>query len=160
MNMQFSKILNINDLKRQVARWRLHSNKIVFTNGCFDMLHMGHLHTLQQAKALGDKLIVGVNADSSVKKLKGDKRPIQNQIDRTTLLAALSVVDAVVIFEAETPLELIEAIIPNVLVKGGDWATNQIVGAPLVLQNGGSVHSIPFLEGYSTTSLIEKITCS
>lgn len=155
--MQQSKIVDLEELKRQVARWRLHSNKIVFTNGCFDLLHAGHLHTLQQAKAMGDKLIVALNADSSVKKLKGETRPIQNQQERATMLSALSVVDAVVIFEAETPLELIETLIPNVLVKGGDWSIDKIVGAQLVLQNGGAVQSIPFLEGYSTTSLIEKI---
>lgn len=153
-----SKIVDLAELKRQVARWRLHSNTVVFTNGCFDLLHPGHLHTLQQAKALGDKLVVAVNADSSVKKLKGDERPIQCEQDRAQMLAALSITDAVIIFSEETPLHLIEAILPDVLAKGGDWSVNQIVGADIVLKNGGRVESLPFVDGYSTTSLIEKIS--
>lgn len=151
------KILPLKELSQQVSRWRLKSNTIVFTNGCFDLLHAGHLHTLQEAKKLGDKLVVGVNASSSVQKLKGSNRPIQSEEDRSNMLAALQIVDAVIIFEEETPLKIIEEITPDVLVKGGDWKIENIVGANHVLNNGGIVKSILLLEGYSTTDLIKKI---
>lgn len=151
------KILSLKELSKQISRWQLKSNTIVFTNGCFDLLHTGHLHTLQEAKNLGDKLVVGVNASSSVQKLKGSNRPIQSEEDRSIMLAALQIVDAVIIFEEETPLKIIEDITPDVLVKGGDWKIENIVGANHVLNNGGFVKSIPLLEGYSTTDLIKKI---
>lgn len=151
------KILSLKELSKQISRWQLKSNTIVFTNGCFDLLHTGHLHTLQEAKNLGDKLVVGVNASSSVQKLKGSNRPIQSEEDRSIMLAALQIVDAVIIFEEETPLKIIEDITPDVLVKGGDWKIENIVGANHVLKNGGIVKSILLLEGYSTTDLIKKI---
>lgn len=131
--------------------------KIVFTNGCFDIIHRGHIHYLNQAKSLGDILIVGLNSDQSVKKLKGNSRPINNQEDRKFFLENLRAVDFVEVFDTPTPYELIEAIVPNVLVKGGDWSTDQIVGSDIVLSNGGEVKSLSFIAGHSTTSIIEKI---
>ncbi len=130
--------------------------KIVFTNGCFDLLHVGHIRYLQEAKAQGDLLVVGVNADASVKRLKGPTRPIQNEDDRAEILSALKAVDYVVIFPEDTPAELITAVHPNVLVKGGDWKPEQIVGGTFVLSYGGEVKSLQFVEGRSTTKIIEK----
>ena len=152
-----AKILNPSTLTSTLTRWRLFDQKIVFTNGCFDLLHYGHLHYLAAAKALGDKLIIGVNAANSVKRLKGNHRPINDDLTRYHLLAALSFVDAVIEFEEETPYHLIEQIQPNILVKGGDWQPAQIVGADIVLENGGIVKSLPFIEGYSTTNIEAKI---
>jgi len=129
----------------------------VFTNGCFDLLHLGHLQYLQEAKKLGDVLIVGINSDTSVKKIKGPSRPINDQSTRATMLASLKMVDHVIIFNEETPLNLIKAIMPDVLVKGGDWSIEKIIGADIVMNNGGTVKSLTFKEGYSTTSIIEKI---
>jgi rfaE bifunctional protein nucleotidyltransferase chain/domain len=151
------KIFTLKALSQQISRWRLKSDTIVFTNGCFDLLHTGHLHTLQEAKKLGDKLVVGVNATSSVQKLKGPNRPIQSEEDRSSMLSALQMVDAVILFEEETPIKIIEEISPDILVKGGDWKIENIVGANYVLSLGGDVKSIPLLEGYSTTDLIKKI---
>jgi len=151
------KILDDSTLKATIARWRLLDQKIVFTNGCFDILHYGHLHYLSQAKSLGNKLIIGVNAAESVKQLKGDHRPINDDLTRYHLLAALSFVDAVIAFTEQTPYNLIAAIQPDVLVKGGDWQPHQIVGADLVLKKGGIVKSLPFVEGYSTTNIETKI---
>ena len=131
--------------------------QIVFTNGCFDILHVGHVRYLQDAKALGQVLVVGINADASVKRLKGPERPIQFETDRAEILAGLGAVDYVVIFTEDTPLELIEAIRPDVLVKGGDWPVDKIVGSPGVLARGGDVRSLPFHPGHSTTSLIARI---
>ena len=130
--------------------------KIVFTNGCFDILHRGHVAYLNQAKHLGDLLIVGLNSDKSVKRLKGNSRPINNELDRKYVLENLKSVDLVVIFEEDTPLELISNILPEVLVKGGDWEINQIVGSDIVIKNGGKVLSLDFIEGHSTTNIIEK----
>lgn len=131
--------------------------RIVFTNGCFDLLHSGHTQYLEQAKALGDILIVGLNSDLSVRGLKGEGRPILAEADRALLLAALECVDLVVIFSQPTPYELIDLIRPDVLVKGGDWKTEDIVGADLVLAGGGEVLSLPFKAGYSTTRLLQRI---
>lgn len=133
------------------------NKKVVFTNGCFDILHVGHLRYLQDAKALGDFLIVGLNSDQSVKRLKGATRPIQNESDRAELLLGLKCVDAVVIFDEDTPIQLIEQVRPDVLVKGGDWAVNQIVGSDFVQSYGGTVKSLPFHQGRSTTDIVEKI---
>jgi len=131
---------------------------LVFTNGCFDILHRGHVTYLAQARALGAAMVVGVNSDASVKRLgKGDDRPVNNQADRMAVLAALESVSLVVVFEEPTPLELILACRPDVLVKGGDWTPDNIVGAQEVLAWGGQVHSIPFIHQRSTTSLLEKI---
>lgn len=151
------KIVDITELEKRVAQWRVKSNQIVFTNGCFDILHVGHLHTLQEAKKLGNKLIVAINSDESVKRLKGEERPINEEINRAALIAALEVVDLLVIFTGDTPLALIEAVRPDTLVKGGDWSINQIVGGDFVTKYGGRVASIPFKDGYSSTHLIEKI---
>ena len=131
--------------------------RIVFTNGCFDILHRGHIHYLNQAKSLGDILIIGINSDQSVKELKGDNRPVNSQDDRKFFLENLKAVDFVEIFDAPTPYELIKCIVPNVLVKGGDWPVSEIVGSDIVLENGGEVKSLEFIEGHSTTSLIKKI---
>jgi len=133
------------------------NKKIVFTNGCFDILHIGHLKYLEEASLLGDLLIVGLNSDSSVKELKGETRPINNEFERKTFLMALKCVDHVEIFSEQTPLELIKKIVPQVLVKGGDWSVDKIVGSKEVISNGGEVKSLAFLEGYSTTKLINKI---
>lgn len=131
--------------------------KIVFTNGCFDILHVGHTRYLRDARALGDLLVVGCNSDASVSVLKGPERPIQNQIDRAEILSSLGSVDCVVIFNEETPLTLIEAVQPDILVKGGDWPVDKIVGSKFVLARGGEVKSLPFHPGHSTSSLIERI---
>ena len=132
-------------------------HKVVFTNGCFDILHAGHVAYLQEAKQQGDLLVVGLNSDASVARLKGPTRPIQNQDDRAFILSALACVDHVVIFDEETPLSLIEAVKPDVLVKGGDWRIDQIVGSDFVLARGGEVKSLQFVEGRSTTRIVEKI---
>ena len=134
--------------------------KVVFTNGCFDWLHVGHVRYLQEAQKLGQKLIVGVNSDASVKRLKGPTRPVQTEADRAEILAALSCVDYAVIFDQDTPLELIKLCQPDVLVKGGDWKIDSIVGAEVVQARGGKVLSLSFVEGKSTTKLIEKASKS
>lgn len=136
---------------------RFLGKKIAFTNGCFDILHRGHIASLSQAAEAADFLVVGVNSDSSTKRLKGDDRPVNNEESRALLLASLIIVDAVVIFEEDTPLELIKAIKPDVLVKGGDYTIDQIVGAKEVIANGGKVEINPIVEGYSTTAILDKI---
>ncbi len=151
------KILRPETLETQISNWRQVGKKVVFTNGCFDILHFGHLHYLAAARDLGDKLVVGMNSASSVRRLKGQNRPINDEATRLFALASLEFVDAVIIFEEDTPLNLIEKILPDVLVKGGDWQPQQIVGADLVLKNGGAVRSLPFVDGYSTTSIEQKI---
>ncbi len=133
------------------------NKKIVFTNGCFDILHVGHLRYLQEAHSLGDYLIVGLNSDESVRRLKGPTRPIQTEQDRAEILLGLKCVDAVVIFGEDTPLKLIETVQPDVLVKGGDWKISQIVGSDFVQSRGGEVKSLPFHQGRSTTGIVEKI---
>lgn len=136
---------------------RFDGKKIVFTNGCFDILHRGHVTYLNEARKLGDALIVGLNADASVKRLKGPQRPINNELDRMFVMQNLRCVDAVEIFEEDTPLELIKLIRPKILVKGGDWKIDQIVGGREVINWGGEVLSLNFVNGYSTTSVINKI---
>lgn len=136
---------------------KLHRQKIVFTNGCFDVLHFGHVHYLLQAKALGDILVVGLNSDDSVRRLKGPSRPINGEKERAFVLAALSCIDYVIVFEEDTPKELIETVRPDVLVKGGDYALDQIVGADFVTRNGGTVTTLPFVEGFSSTRIIEQL---
>lgn len=131
--------------------------RLVFTNGCFDLIHAGHIDLLQRARALGDRLVVGVNSDVSVSGLKGPARPFIPERDRVAILRALRCVDDVLVFDDATPLRLIEQLEPDVLVKGGDWAVEKIVGANLVLARGGEVHSLPLLPGYSTTSIAERI---
>ncbi len=132
-------------------------DKIVFTNGCFDILHVGHLRYLKNARELGTSLVIGLNSDESVRKLKGPNRPIHNESERSEMLMGLKCVDNVFIFEEDTPLNLIKTIKPDVLVKGGDWAIETIVGHDFVKSNGGEVFSLNFYEGYSTTNTIEKI---
>ena len=131
--------------------------QIVFTNGCFDLLHIGHVRYLQEAKKLGDLLVVGVNSDASVKRLKGEQRPVQSEDDRAEILSALLCVDYSIIFPEDTPLELIQLIKPHVLVKGGDWKPEAIVGSDVVLASGGRVLSLNFVDGRSTTQIISKI---
>ena len=151
-----AKILTMEDLAKRVAFWRMLGDKIVFTNGCFDILHPGHVHLLSASKQEGDRLIVGLNADVSVKRLKGETRPINNEQSRAIVLSALGDVDAVILFEEDTPLHLITALQPDVLIKGGDWEVSTIVGADVVRANGGLVKTIPYLKGHSTTAIIEK----
>ena len=148
------KIFTAVQIVQKVAQWRLLSKKIVFTNGVFDILHQGHIFSLSQAAKEADYLIVGLNADASVKRLKGESRPINNQASRALLLASMVMVDAVVIFEEDTPLELIKSIMPDVLVKGGDYTIEQIAGAKEVIAAGGKVVVNPILEGFSTTAII------
>ena len=151
------KIYTRHKLLQKLMHWRLLRKKIVFTNGVFDILHPGHIQSLGDAAREGDILVVGLNSDDSVKRLKGDKRPFYNEQDRALILASLLIVDTVVIFNEDTPLELITEIKPEVLVKGGDYTLEQIVGAKEVIANGGRVVINPVLEGYSTTSLIERV---
>ena len=136
---------------------KFQGKKIVFTNGCFDILHLGHVEYLNEARALGNALIVAINSDESVRKLKGPDRPINNEHDRKEMLLNLRAVDCVQIFHNETPQEIIELISPNVLVKGGDWKVEQIVGHEYVLSHGGIVKSLSFKEGYSTSKLIKNV---
>jgi D-beta-D-heptose 7-phosphate kinase/D-beta-D-heptose 1-phosphate adenosyltransferase len=152
-----NKITSKESLGKTIAAKRLYGHQIVFTNGCFDLLHPGHLRYLAQARDLGNFLIVGLNSDASVKQLKGPKRPIQNEKIRAEFLAALHIVDAVVIFEEDTPIELIKHLKPDILVKGGDYTPETVVGADIILSNGGRVEIIPFEEGFSTTDLITQI---
>lgn len=152
-----NKVYNREDLVRECNVWRATGKKIVFTNGCFDILHHGHLDLLAKAAELGNVLIVGVNTDSSVQRLKGKDRPVTNEQDRLFQLASLLCVDAVSLFDEDTPEALIKLIRPDVLVKGGDYTIDNIVGAQYVQGYGGSVGIIPFVEGYSTTTIIERI---
>lgn len=152
-----SKILNEPAVLELVSKLRKEGLKLVFTNGCFDILHEGHVRYLNEASNLGDRLIVGLNADASVSRLKGPHRPINPQHSRAYVLAGLECVSAVIVFEEDTPLKLIQLIVPDVLVKGGDWEVNQIVGSDFVIQQGGQVFSLPFYNGFSTTSIEEKI---
>jgi D-glycero-beta-D-manno-heptose 1-phosphate adenylyltransferase len=153
-----SKIFDLSSLLLTVHILRLQSKKISFTNGCFDILHRGHIASLSDAAKESDFLIVGLNSDSSTKKLKGEGRPVNDETARALLLASLLIVDAVVIFNEDTPLELIKAIKPDVLVKGGDYTLEQIVGSKEVIENGGRVVINPIIQGFSTTGLIEKIS--
>jgi D-beta-D-heptose 7-phosphate kinase/D-beta-D-heptose 1-phosphate adenosyltransferase len=152
------RIVDLVQAQRLCNTWRMKGDRIVFTNGCFDILHRGHVEYLQEAAALGDRLVVGLNSDTSVRRQnKGPERPLNDEQSRAKVLAALRLVDAVIIFEEDTPLELIQAIGPDVLVKGGDWSEDRIVGAPLVRAHGGSVHSLKLVDGFSTTALVERI---
>ena len=152
-----NKIQDWQQIKTTISIWKFKNEKIVFTNGCFDILHFGHLHYLAEASSKGDKLIIGMNSAASVKRLKGNHRPINDELTRLNMLASLQFVDAVVVFEEDTPLKLIELVQPDVLVKGGDWKPDQIVGADIVLEKGGEVLSLLFKEGYSTTNIEQKI---
>jgi len=152
-----SRVLEINELKSQLAIWRFKNKKIVFTNGCFDIIHLGHIDYLSKAKDLGDILVVGLNTDSSVSRIKGKNRPIVDQNSRSMILASLRFIDAIVLFDEDTPYNLINLIEPDILVKGSDYDPADIVGADIVESKEGEIVTIPFLEGYSTSSIIEKI---
>ncbi len=151
-----TKIFTLPLLLQKLAQWRVHNKKVAFTNGVFDILHEGHIYSLSQAAKEADYLIAGLNADASVKKLKGNGRPINSSHSRALLLASLLMVDAVVLFEEDTPLELIKTIMPDVLVKGGDYTVDQIVGAKEVVAAGGRVIINPIIEGFSTTNIMEQ----
>ena len=151
------KILDQKILSSLIAIWRFQQKKVVFTNGCFDILHLGHIDYLSKAKDLGDVLLIGLNTDFSVQRLKGESRPVVNENARAMLLASLHFVDAVVLFDEDTPYELIKIVQPNILVKGSDYKEEDIVGYDIVKSNGGSIKTIDFLEGYSTSSIIEKL---
>ena len=150
------KIMSRTELLPVVAAWKAEGRKIVFTNGCFDLLHLGHVDYLEKARHLGDKLVLGLNTDASVSRLKPG-RPLQDEVSRARVLASLLFVDAVVLFDEQTPLALIEAIVPDILVKGDDYAISGIVGHEVVLQNGGQVLTVPLVAGYSTTRIVERI---
>jgi len=152
------KIYTLPGIIEKTNHWKKEGKKIVFTNGVFDLLHTGHIFSLSQAAKEGDILIIGLNSDSSVKRLKGDSRPVNDHDARALLLAALSMVDAVIIFEEDTPLKLITSILPDVLVKGGDYTIDEIAGAKEVIANGGKVVINPILDGISTTAIINAIS--
>jgi D-beta-D-heptose 7-phosphate kinase/D-beta-D-heptose 1-phosphate adenosyltransferase len=152
-----SKILDLDGLIRERALLRSKGLSLVFTNGCFDLIHPGHVYYLAQARALGDALVVALNSDRSVRILKGKGRPILNEKERVEVIAALEAVDYVTVFDEETPHSLISRLLPDVLVKGGDWQLSEIVGRAEVERAGGKVLSLPFLEGYSSTDIIERI---
>ena len=151
-----NKILERSVLGNRIAMWRLLNNRIVFTNGCFDILHRGHIEYLSQANDKGNVLIIGLNSDASVKRIKGEGRPVQDEMSRALLLASLRFVDAVVLFDEDTPLELIKFIEPDILLKGGDYSEETIVGADFVRAHGGEVVTIPLTEGYSTSIILNS----
>lgn len=151
------KIKNLRDLKKIIYRLKTKGKEIAFTNGCFDLLHYGHVKYLQEAKKKGDVLVVGINSDASVKRIKGNKRPIINEKERLSIIASLESVDYVILFKEDTPLKTIKFLKPDVLVKGADWNRNNIVGRDIVLEYGGKVSTIKFVNNHSTTNLIKKI---
>jgi D-glycero-beta-D-manno-heptose 1-phosphate adenylyltransferase len=151
------KIFTLPALLEQLQLWRSQGQKIVFTNGCFDLLHLGHVDYLEKARQLGDKLVLGLNTDRSISSIKGPNRPLQDEMSRARVMASLLFVDAVVLFDSDTPLELIKAVQPDILVKGDDYSIEQIVGHDVVQQAGGVVKTVPLVTGYSTTSIVKKI---
>jgi|TARA_R110002124_G_scaffold115103_3_gene270793 D-glycero-beta-D-manno-heptose 1-phosphate adenylyltransferase len=152
-----SKIQDLTTAIETVSAWQKDGEKVVFTNGCFDIVHLGHIDYLEKARALGNRLVLGLNTDASVSRLKGPLRPVVNQYARARLMAALAFVDAVILFDEPTPSELIETVKPDILVKGDDYTVENIAGADFVLSRGGEVKTISLVKGYSTSSLIEKI---
>jgi len=154
------KIKSLSAMKEKTDALKAEGKRIVFTNGCFDLLHPGHTRYLQDARRLGDFLVVAVNSDGSVREIKGEGRPLKPQEDRAEVLAALGFVDGVVVFDEDNPLEVIRLLMPHVLVKGGDWPEEKIIGADVVKEAGGEVRSIPFVSGYSTTAIVERIVSS
>jgi len=152
-----NKISDLQSLKVSIAQWQSEGKRVVFTNGVFDLLHIGHITYMAKAAELGDKLVIGLNSDSSVKRIKGEDRPVNDQNSRAALLAALFFVDAIVVFEEDTPINVITSLMPDILVKGADYSIENIVGAKDVMANGGEVKTIDFVEGYSSTSIIKKI---
>jgi len=157
LNKINSKIFSLDDLKNQVNAWKQAGEEVVFTNGCFDIIHRGHIEVLAQTADLGDRLLIGLNSDSSIQKLKGEDRPIIDEQARAILLSALSFVDAVILFPEETPINLISTLLPDVLAKGGDYEIETIVGHEIIQNNGGKVKLVPFVDGFSSTTIIEKI---
>ncbi|MEA5403737.1 D-glycero-beta-D-manno-heptose 1-phosphate adenylyltransferase [Arcicella sp. DC2W] len=155
--MTENKIVSLEEAIKRAEDWQKEGKKIVFTNGCFDIVHLGHIDYLEKARNLGDKLILGLNTDASVKRLKGESRPVVNEYARSRMMAAFEFIDAVILFDEPTPLEVIQEIQPDILVKGDDYVVETIVGADFVMDKGGEVKTIPLVKGYSTTSLIEKI---
>jgi len=155
--MTSTKILSLEDAQKQVAEWKNEGNEVVFTNGCFDIVHLGHVDYLEKASKLGQKMVVALNTDKSVSQLKGPERPINNEYARARIIASLGFVDAVILFGEETPLSAIETLIPDILVKGNDYTVDKIVGADFVLEHGGKVETIPLVEGYSTTNIVSKL---
>ncbi len=152
-----SKIIDIENIIPHLTYWKLKNKKVVFTNGCFDILHRGHVEYLAQAASEGDVLVIGLNSDKSVRRIKGENRPVQDEYARAILLASLNFVSAVILFNDDTPYELIKKVNPDILVKGSDYKAEDIVGYDIVKANGGEVVTIDFIEGYSTTSIIEKL---
>ena len=157
LNKIKNKIFTLEELKTQVESWKNSGEKVVFTNGCFDIVHRGHIEVLAQTADLGDRLIIGLNSDTSIQKLKGKNRPIIEEQSRAILLAVLSFVDAVILFSEETPINLISTLLPDVLAKGGDYEIETIVGHEIVQNNGGEVILVPFVDGFSSTIIIDKI---
>lgn len=157
MEESVAKIQSIDDARRTVKQWKSIGEKLVFTNGCFDILHLGHVDYLEKARRLGDRLVIGLNTDDSVARIKGVGRPVQNEDSRARILAALSFIDLVVLFNEETPLNLISELVPNVLVKGSDYLAENIVGADVVKNAGGKVETIDFIDGHSTSQIIDRI---
>ena len=152
-----NKIFDLQLLMKKIEKWRSKNKKIVFTNGCFDLIHLGHIEILARSSDFGDKLIIGVNSDLSIKMLKGENRPIIQQSSRIRQLSALEFVDAVILFDEETPIKLIETIKPDVITKGGDYTAKNVIGNEVVSQKNGEVVIIPLTQGFSTTSILNKI---
>jgi rfaE bifunctional protein nucleotidyltransferase chain/domain len=152
-----NKIQDWSSAEQTIKEWQADGDEVVFTNGCFDLIHYGHLAYLAEAASLGKKLVIGLNSAASISRLKGENRPIKDSLSRLHLMASLQFVDLVVAFEQDTPLELIKKLQPNILVKGGDWKAEEIVGSKQVIANGGRVQSLAFVEGYSTTIIEQKI---
>jgi rfaE bifunctional protein nucleotidyltransferase chain/domain len=157
MEKSADKIKSLAQATKQVAEWKAKGEKVVFTNGCFDLIHLGHVDYLEKARNLGDKLVLGLNTDDSVSRFKGPERPLQDQNSRARILAAFQFIDLVVFFNEDTPLDLITALQPGILVKGSDYLAENIVGADVVKKTGGEVKTIDFVPGYSTTRIVEKI---
>lgn len=157
MEKSARKIVTLAEASAQVREWQRAGQLVVFTNGCFDLIHLGHVDYLEKARLLGDRLVIGLNTDDSVSRFKGPERPLQDQQSRARVLAAMQFIDLVVFFDDDTPLNLISELLPNILVKGSDYLADNIVGADVVKKNGGVVKTIDFVPGYSTTRIVEKI---
>lgn len=157
MEKTASKIVSWSEAKTRVNLWKNAGQKVVFTNGCFDLVHLGHVDYLEKARNLGDRLVLGLNSDTSVSRFKGPERPLQDENSRGRVLAAMQFIDLVVLFNEDTPLALISELVPDILVKGSDYLTENIVGADVVKNAGGEVKTIDFVQGYSTTRIVEKI---
>jgi rfaE bifunctional protein nucleotidyltransferase chain/domain len=157
METSAAKIVSLEEARKKVGTWKQAGQRVVFTNGCFDLLHLGHVDYLEKARQLGDRLVVGLNTDDSVARFKGPQRPIQDERSRARVLAALQFVDLLVFFNDDTPLNLISELTPNVLVKGSDYLAENIVGADVVKKAGGEVKTIDFVPGYSTSRIVDKI---